>query len=89
MLDNWLAAYQIEPFGGEQEMLARIASLLYLIACKGGVKLEQVSVASDAVMNCLMPAGWTGKRENKVDIDTDEVRKGFAAFEKVAEKLFG
>ena len=88
VFSNWYAAYQVEPFGGEQELLARIASLLYLVACKGGVKLEQVSVASDAIMTCLMPSGWTGKRENKVEIDTDEVRKGFAAFEKVAEKLF-
>ena len=78
---NWYAAYQCEPFGGETELLARIASLLYIIASKGS-EIESVSKACDAITKTLMPGDWVGANKQTSSLDNfkaDEMKEQFRA----------
>jgi hypothetical protein len=82
--DNWEAFYRLNPFGGEQEMLARITSLLYVIAMQN-CKAEAVCKASDSLMQALMPSDWVGRKEiPKLSID-----QHMQQFEAAVAKAFG
>ncbi len=91
MYRNWYAAYQCEPFGGETELLARIASLLYLIASRGS-EMEAVCRASDAILKTLMPSDWVaaGTSSNgTTQIDVAELKRKFREMDKTLAGAFG
>lgn len=90
VFQNWYAAYRCEPFGGETELLARIASLLYIIASKGS-ELEKVCKASDAITKTLMPSDWVGNRQEHslAGFDADELKQQFKAMESAIAGAFG
>lgn len=86
---NWKAAHAVEPFGGEQQLLARIASLLYLIAAKDN-KFEKVCEASDALMKFLMPSDWVGLDSQQSEpTDAATIKKNLMAMQAIAQKAFG
>jgi hypothetical protein len=88
---NWYAAYQCEPFGNETELLARIASLLYIIASKG-TELEVVSRASDAILRTLMPSDWVSAKDtghSVASVDVDDLRKQFREMDRALAGAFG
>ena len=90
VFQNWYAAYRCEPFGGETELLARITSLLYIIASKES-ELETVCKASDAITKTLMPSDWVGnKQDNSLgNFKADEVKKQLKAMEQAIAGAFG
>lgn len=89
MFANWKAAHAVEPFGGEQKLLARIASLLYLIAAKGS-DFEKVCEASDSLMKFLMPSDWVGLEKNANEpTDAATIKKNLMAMAAIAERAFG
>lgn len=59
--NEWIAAYRLRPFGDEQELLARVASILYVIACERR-EVADVEKLSDLFMQKLMPADWVGRK---------------------------
>lgn len=87
--DRWQAAYQLNPFGGEQELLARIASLLYLLACDRR-ESDKVMEASNKIMRLFMPRDWIGQQQEKqvLDIDPDQIQANLTAMQGVLEKVF-
>lgn len=90
MFENWQAAYNVEPFGNEQELLARAVSLLYLIA-SAGKDFEKVCNASDSLMRFLMPSGWSTKQTTNPQAVTnvEEIKQNLKAMQDVAAKVFG
>ena len=90
MFENWQAAYNVEPFGNEQELLARAVSLLYLIA-SAGRDFEKVCKASDSLMTFLMPDGWAGKptADPQAVTNVEEIKQNLKAMQGVAAKVFG
>lgn len=86
MFNGWEAFASLEPFGGEREMLARIASLLTILAIQGGSKSGDVLDASDSIMRAFMPAEWIGqpKPDEAPDIGTQ-----MAQFEKAVAAAYG
>jgi hypothetical protein len=91
VFDNWLAYYRLEPFGMEDELLAKVVSLLYFVCKRPGTELEDIQKFSDAVVRCLMPANWVGQQSDRrpQSIDVDQLKKNFAAAQQLAAKAFG
>lgn len=83
VFDNWQAAYRLRPFGDEQELLARVVSLLILIASKS-MDMQTVIEASNSLMKSLMGAEWVGNI-------TDAKPQGdsVTTFEATVAKVFG
>lgn len=65
-------------------MLARMTSLLYLIAMKDS-KAEAICQASDAMMQVLMPSDWVGRKETP----EQSIGQHMQQFEAVVAKAFG
>ena len=80
--DQWQAFYRLEPWGGERELLARIVSLLWLIAVENR-KSDEVSKVSEMIVNSLMPGDWIGQPE------TPDEQGSVETFESVVAKLWG
>lgn len=80
--EKWYTFYRCEPFGGERELLARITSLLYIIA-SGTMKWKDVVESSDSLMQSLMPPDWIEAKPMPTEIDT------IKSAESVFERLFG
>lgn len=83
MFDNWAAAHAVEPFGNEQQLLARMVSLLYVIAMQKS-DFEAVKKLADAIMPAIMPSDWVERPETKLDDDS-----GISAFEKHVAQRYG
>jgi hypothetical protein len=59
VLQNWQTHYAVEPWGNEQELLARLVSRLsILVAMKSGNKDDFVQVQD------LMPIEWLYRRDD-------------------------
>ena len=84
MFRNWEAAYRLRPFGDEQEFLARIVSLLILLASKH-MDIATVMQASNSIMQSLMTSEWVGARDEKDAKRVDSI----ASFEAVVARAFG
>jgi hypothetical protein len=84
VFDNWAAAHAVEPFGNEQQLLARIVSLLYVIAMQKS-DFEAVKKLADAIMPAIMPSDWVERPEPKLDDDDS----GISAFEKHVAQRYG
>ena len=85
MFENWQAAYRLRPFGDEQELLARIVSLLILLASKQ-MDIATVMNASNSLMQSLMTAEWVGARDETTDKkQVDSVQ----SFEAIVARAFG
>ena len=82
--DNWHAAYRLRPFGDEQELLARVVSLLILLASKQ-MDIATVVKASDSIMQSLLTSEWVGARDESDKSAVDSV----ATFEQVVARAFG
>lgn len=82
--NHWEAFYRLNPFGGEEELLARIASLLYVIAMQN-TKAEAVCAASDALMQALMPSDWVGRKE----ATQATIGESMQRFEQTVSKMYG
>lgn len=84
---QWYAYYQLEPFGGEQELLARCAAFLQIIAMKDydeqGVK--SVAKYAQSLLQSIMPSDWIGQPESGKSATEDSLQ----AFEAVVMKAFG
>lgn len=88
MWDLWQQAYRLRPFGDEQLLLARIASLIVIVIARNGAKFDDVLKASDSILKVFMPPDWIGQEPETpqpIKIDTE----GIAAFEQLAAKVFG
>ena len=83
VFDNWAAAHAVEPFGNEQQLLARIVSLLYVIAMQQS-DFEAVKKLADAIMPAVMPSDWVERPEPK-----REDEGGISAFEKHVAQRYG
>jgi len=90
VFENWQAAYEVEPFGNEQELLARAVSLLYLIATENR-EFEKVCKASDSLMAFLMPSGWQCRKttDGRSVTNVEEIKQNLKAMQDVAAKVFG
>jgi hypothetical protein len=84
VFDNWAAAHAVEPFGGEQQLLARVVSLLYVIAMQQS-DFESVKKLADAIMPAIMPSDWVERPEVK----PEDVDGGVSAFEKHVAQRYG
>ena len=67
VIENWSAYEANEPFGGEYALLARIASMLFVIATKDGTSADAVWKASTMMMGQFMPCNWVGHPEPKTE----------------------
>jgi len=85
VFENWQAAYKLRPFGDEQELLARIVSLLILLASKQ-MDIATVMNASNSLMRSLMTAEWVGARD-----ETSEKKQvdSVQSFEAIVARAFG
>lgn len=85
--EQWHAFYKLEPWGNEQELLARCAAFLQIIAMKdcdeSGVK--SMLKYSQSLIEKLMSADWIGQPESS-NVDGEDSVK---AFEVVVSKAFG
>ena len=86
VFQQWQAFYKLEPFGGERELLARIAAFLQIIAWKdrdeAGIK--SVNKCAQELVQSMMPADWIGQPEKTSD-HGDSIQK----FEAFVSKAFG
>lgn len=83
LYDEWRAAYRLRPFGDEQEFLARILSVLILIA-KRDMDIETVMSASNAIMQSLMTSEWVGAQES-----SQAKSSSVQSFEQTVSRMFG
>ena len=84
VFDNWYAAYRVEPFGGERELLARMVSLLYLIACRER-EPDAIFAASDKLMQWLMPSDWVDAKKPERSETPDSIKSA----EEILARAFG
>lgn len=79
--DLWDAYYQLEPWGGERELLARIlATLRCLLAGKYDEdKVAKVMQNVDDMAGNWMPGDWIGQPEPKPEQSIQEVEAALAA----------
>jgi hypothetical protein len=91
VFDNWLAYYRLEPFGLESELLSKIIGLLFYLCRKQGGELEDIDKFVSAVSRCVMPGNWVGQSQvgSQEKLTAEELKKRFAAAQKMAEKAFG
>ena len=70
-------------------MLARIASLLYVIADRDN-DLEKVCKKSDVIMRMLMPSDWVGNegKSTMKKLDPNQVKAHLQAMSAQMEKAF-
>lgn len=85
MFNNWQAAYRLRPFGDEQELLARIVSLLILLASKQ-MDIATVMEASNAIIRSLMTSEWIGAIDESTT--KKQWKESIASFEEVVARAF-
>lgn len=79
-----MAAYRLRPFGDEQELLARILSVLILIARKD-FDIATVMNASNSMLKSLLTSEWVGNIDEKPVKSADSVK----SFEDTVARMFG
>ena len=68
VFENWRAYYRVEPWGGERELLARIAALLQMLVWKEHASdTSKADKCVEALIQSLMPGDWVGQPEARPD----------------------
>jgi hypothetical protein len=85
VFENWRAYYRVEPWGGERELLARIAALLQMLVWKEHARdTHKADKCVDSLVQSMMPDDWIGQPEAKHS-STDSVEQ----FESFVSGKFG
>jgi hypothetical protein len=60
VFENWQAYDKLEPIGPNCEFMARVISLLYVIASQK-IDFESVHNSVERIIPCFMPSDWIGQ----------------------------
>lgn len=80
VFNAWADAYDVEPFGDEQLLMARLCALMYM-QVQSRFKDDTFKVM-DSLTACFMPTGWVGRDKPKFEIDLDSIKRSQEALAK-------
>lgn len=84
--DQWRAYYQIEPWGGEKELLSKCVALLQMLVwAKYSKDTAEADKCVEEIVQSLMPGDWIGQPEIVEQSTEDSLR----AFESIVSKAYG